>query len=215
MSRKAIAGEQPAVDVDSLLTYLEAEHKVLKILLSRRVEVSKRCIHVQRETRQMVIDKVDGSGGGGDTKQQRSSTLDLRYIKDVHTLDYKLNKMRINESKWRQRELLYYDPKKVMLIYHGSEFVLNVSVFAFEKSSDCDCWVSGLQYLREETASTPHPLIIERWLRKEFYSLCEPPSLTISVKVLKLFIQQRLQCKISSKGLQELVNVSFDLRLML
>lgn len=54
---------------------------------------------------------------------------------------------------------------------------LNYSVFhpliffAAISEKECELWLQGLKYLTADTISSPYPLQVERWLRKEFYAL--------------------------------------------
>jgi phosphatidylinositol phospholipase C, gamma-1 len=34
---------------------------------------------------------------------------------------------------------------------------------------ECDNWISGLDYLLRDTSNASYSLLIERWLRREFY----------------------------------------------
>ena len=36
---------------------------------------------------------------------------------------------------------------------------------------ECDLWIKGINFLVHDTNSAPYPLQVERWLRKEFYSM--------------------------------------------
>lgn len=36
---------------------------------------------------------------------------------------------------------------------------------------ECELWIRGLENLIQDTVSSPFPLQVERWLRKEFYSM--------------------------------------------
>ena len=54
---------------------------------------------------------------------------------------------------------------------------------------ECHMWVKALRYLAEDTRKASYPLQLERWLRKEFYSM-ENPHSTVSVKDLKSWLQK-------------------------
>lgn len=36
---------------------------------------------------------------------------------------------------------------------------------------ECENWIRGLRYMVNDTLSSPYPLEMERWLRKEFYHI--------------------------------------------
>uniref|UniRef100_A0A5S6Q9V1 Phosphoinositide phospholipase C n=1 Tax=Trichuris muris TaxID=70415 RepID=A0A5S6Q9V1_TRIMR len=200
----------PSVGISSSpeasITAMEKGHRAVKVMLNRKVESSARFLRLQRLSRQVLFYKTDNVWGKG---AERPFGLSLHTIKDVHSLDHKLNTIMVVE-KWRQKEMVRFDPNKVLLIYHGSEFVLQLIVVILETYDACSQWVCGLNVLRKEGLNVPHPLIIDRWLRREFFAMANPVSMTVPMKLMKPFIQQRLQCRISSKALLELTNDVID-----
>lgn len=44
-------------------------------------------------------------------------------------------------------------------------------LFFLAKKEECELWVTGIRYLAEESTKAPYPLLVERYLRKEFYSM--------------------------------------------
>lgn len=45
------------------------------------------------------------------------------------------------------------------------------STFSAFSEKECELWVRGLRHLVPDTIESPYPLQVERWLRKEFYSM--------------------------------------------
>lgn len=43
--------------------------------------------------------------------------------------------------------------------------------FAAFSEQECENWIRGLRYMVSDTLSSPYPLELERWLRKEFYAM--------------------------------------------
>lgn len=50
-------------------------------------------------------------------------------------------------------------------------FSLSDYFFAVESIDVCQMWLEGVQYLMTETLGASHILVVERWLRKEFYNI--------------------------------------------
>lgn len=67
-------------------------------------------------------------------------------------------------------------------------FIINVNYFYIHKhvlfntqniytylsalsEKECELWIKGLRYLVQDTINAPYPLQVERWLRKEFYTM--------------------------------------------
>ncbi|CDW60345.1 SH2 and EF-hand like and PI-PLC-Y and PI-PLC-X do main containing protein [Trichuris trichiura] len=192
--------------LEASITAMEKGHRAVRVMLNRKMESTARFLRLQRLSRQVLFYKTDNVWGKG---SERPFGLSVHTIKDVHSLEYKLNTTMVVE-KWRQKEMIRFDPNKVLLIYHGTDFVLQLIVVILETYDACSQWVCGLNVLRKEGLNVPHPLIIDRWLRREFFAIANPVSMTVPLKLMKPFIQQRLQCRISSKALLELTNDVID-----
>lgn len=136
----------------------------------------------------------------------KTHTLDLRLIKYVQVFSQMGSTMQIAEKWRRDGALQRFDPDMVMCITWGSTFILNSWLILFDNKSACELWSEGLQKLCAELVNIPHALVVEQWLRKQFYSLLPHPtdSGCITIKHMKPFVQHRLQCKVSSKQLQEI-----------
>uniref|UniRef100_A0A915N9E0 Phosphoinositide phospholipase C n=1 Tax=Meloidogyne javanica TaxID=6303 RepID=A0A915N9E0_MELJA len=137
----------------------------------------------------------------------KTQTLDLRLIKDVQVLSQIGTTMQITE-KWRRDSALQrFDKNTVLCISWGVTFIPNNWLILFDNKELCNLWCQGLRQLCLEQANASQALIVERWLRKQFCSLLAHPTdnACISIKHMKPFVQQRLQCKISGKQLQEII----------
>lgn len=40
-----------------------------------------------------------------------------------------------------------------------------------QTDKDCEAWKQGLKFLIDEAVNASYPLLIERWLRREFYAI--------------------------------------------
>lgn len=48
---------------------------------------------------------------------------------------------------------------------------MNTNSVVALSEQECQNWMKGLKYMIADTFASPYPLEIERWLRKEFYSI--------------------------------------------
>lgn len=49
-------------------------------------------------------------------------------------------------------------------------YYLHVFISALSEK-ECELWIKGLRHLVQDTINAPYPLQVERWLRKEFYTM--------------------------------------------
>lgn len=49
--------------------------------------------------------------------------------------------------------------------------MINYCLIIALSEQECEIWLKGLYYLINNTVVAPYPLILERWLRKEFYNM--------------------------------------------
>lgn len=113
------------MDLEKIYLSMERGHRVSKINVNRRGECSQRHCCIKRETRQLILSKTDITLKNTLAKP---SCIDMRTVKEIKTLEHKLVAMNIVD-KWRSLGSLY-DPAKILIIYHGSNFVLNTLVVA-------------------------------------------------------------------------------------
>ncbi|CAD5209116.1 unnamed protein product [Bursaphelenchus okinawaensis] len=190
-------------DMEKVVIQMEKGHRVCKLLLLKKWDPSYKKLAFNRETRQIVLTKYDDKN----TKccgTQKPQVLDIMLIKDVQTLGYKINKMKIQDKWKKDRELQRFQPDWILVISYGSGFVLNHWLLLFDSAEACKQWCQGLQHLRIEWAEASHFLVMERWLRKQFYSIVNLNTNTITIRHMKPFVQTTLQSKVQSKQLQEI-----------
>ena len=74
---------------------------------------------------------------------------------------------------------------------------------------ECNQWLRGLKYLREDIERATYGLTLQRWFRKSFYEMEKPgKESVISIQELKKFLT-KVHCKIPTKQLKEKLS-SFD-----
>ncbi|KAL3101092.1 hypothetical protein niasHS_001552 [Heterodera schachtii] len=139
----------------------------------------------------------------------KSQMLDLRIVKEAQVLSKAIGTMQIAEKWRRDTSLQTFDPELILIIQWGTAFVLNSWLILFNTKEACQLWCRGLQQLcavGDPSADQSHALVVERWLRKRFLALLPHPTsaASVNIKHMKPFVQQRLQCKVSSKQLQEI-----------
>lgn len=115
------------MDLEKYYLAMERGHRVTKINISRRGEreCSQRHCCIKRETRQIILSKTDA---GSKSNLSKPSCIDMRTVKEIKTLEHKVGSMKIAD-KWKPLGA-NYDSNKVLIIYHGTQFVLNVLILA-------------------------------------------------------------------------------------
>ncbi|KAF4520291.1 hypothetical protein B566_EDAN004350 [Ephemera danica] len=104
-------------------------------------------------------------------------------------------------DKWPE-ECRRIEILKCLIIFYGSEFKLKtLSVIALSEK-ECELWVKGLKFLVPDTMTSPYPLQVERWLRREFYAM-ENAREMVSLKEVKVFLP-RISCKMPTNKLREI-----------
>ncbi|CAD5214162.1 unnamed protein product [Bursaphelenchus xylophilus] len=191
-------------DMEKVVNSMEKGHRVCKLLLLKKWDPSYKKLWFNRETRQIILTKYDDKAPNKTCCMSKPQMLDIMLIKDVQTLDFKIHKMKIHD-KWRKdRELQRFQSDWILIVSYGHGFVLNHWILLFDSAEACKHWCQGLQHLRMEWMEASHFLIMERWLRKQFYSIVNMDTNTITIRHMKPFVQTTLQCKVQSKQLQEI-----------
>ncbi|KAM3719440.1 1-phosphatidylinositol 4,5-bisphosphate phosphodiesterase gamma plc-3 [Dirofilaria immitis] len=180
---------------------MELGHNVYKLLLLKRRDPVQKKLTYNRETRQLFLSKLDSS----DKSNNKTLRLDLRVMKEVHTLDFKLRKIKIGDKWEKDKEIKQFNAARILVLGYTTSFNLRYWILLFDTEDLCRMWYQGIHYLMLDTISACHALVMERWLRKEFYNITgydlENPCIT--VKHMKAFVQISLQFKVQSKQLQE------------
>uniref|UniRef100_A0A7E4UWB1 Phosphoinositide phospholipase C n=1 Tax=Panagrellus redivivus TaxID=6233 RepID=A0A7E4UWB1_PANRE len=196
------------MDMEKICMAMEKGHKVCKMVLLKKWDPGYKRLSLSRETRQLVLSKWET------TPTARASTakqsLDLRLVKEVHTVDYKMNSMNI-EDKWKKdKEIKCLDAEMILVISYGTSFVLSHWIILFEQKDACKLWSQGVHHLMMETQHASHFLQVERWLRKQFFGLLATDATGITMRHMKPFVQTTLQCKVQSRELQEISEGEMD-----
>jgi hypothetical protein len=110
---------------------MEKGHRVCKLLLLKKWEPSYKRLYFNRETRQIILSKSDPNVASAN-KLAKPHCLDLSLVKDVHTVDYKMNKMKIQDKWKKDKELQRFQAEWILVISYGSTFVLNHWLFLCE-----------------------------------------------------------------------------------
>ncbi|VDM74967.1 unnamed protein product [Strongylus vulgaris] len=149
----------------------------------------------------------------------KPTLLDLRHVREVQTLDYKLSAIQIGDKWKRDREIQNFDPLKILVISYGTQFTLKEWTLLcicdpIESSEACRLWNEGVHNLMLDTRdrfSSSHTARIERFIAKHFYNLVTPGSEFVARKHMKPFVQTSLQYKVSSRQLQEVTEDQMNL----
>ncbi|KAH7700636.1 variant SH3 domain-containing protein, partial [Aphelenchoides avenae] len=175
---------------------------VCKLLLLKKWDPTYKKLSFNRETRQIMLSKLEP--GSLSAKGAKPQVLDLRLVKEAQTVAYKQSTMKVAD-KWRKdKEIQRFDPEMILVISYGTSFVLNQWIFLFDSKEACRLWCQGIHHLRVEMTEISHYLVVDRWLRKQFYSIMNPDTGSITIKHMKPFVQTTLQYKVQSKQLQEI-----------
>ncbi|VIO93749.1 Uncharacterized protein BM_BM5477 [Brugia malayi] len=188
-------------EMEKVFHAMEMGHNVYKLLLMKRRDPAQKRLTYNRETRQLFLSKLDNyDKSGGKTLR-----LDLRIVKEVHTLDFKLKKIKIGDKWEKDKEIKQFDATRILVLSYATTFNLRYWILLFDTEDLCRMWCQGVHYLMLDTISACHALLVERWLRKEFYNIAgyalENPC--VAMKHMKPFVQTSLQYKVQSKQLQE------------
>lgn len=84
--------------------------------------------------------------------------------------EIRIGKQSKDFEKWPE-DAKKMDNCRCFVVYYGSEFRLKTLSISALSEKECEIWIKGLRYLVQDTIDAPYPVQIERWLRKEFYSM--------------------------------------------
>ncbi|KAM3922485.1 1-phosphatidylinositol 4,5-bisphosphate phosphodiesterase gamma-1 isoform 2-T2 [Leptodactylus fuscus] len=136
----------------------------------------RRTFQVKLETRQVTwsrgADKVEGA-------------VDIREIKEI-----RLGKNSRDFDRYQEDATVRLEPDHCFVILYGMEFRLKTLSLQATSEEEVNMWIKGLNWLLQDTLQATTPLQIERWLRKQFYSLDRNREDKISVKDLKSMLSQ-------------------------
>ncbi|KAJ1349238.1 hypothetical protein KIN20_004714 [Parelaphostrongylus tenuis] len=219
--RKSALGSRPSTDnfhafiknheMDFAKVYLAMQkgHKVCKINVLKKWDPTYKLLSLNMETRQLFLTKSEQTAVRG-----KSLVLDLRHVREVQTLDYKLSAIQIGDKWRRDREIQNFDPLKILIIAHGTQFTLKEWTLLFESVEACRLWRGGVHNLMIETRDRfifGHSARIERFITKHFLNLVTPGTEFVERKHMKPFVHTSLQYKVSSRMLQDVTEDQMNL----
>ncbi|XP_072904691.1 1-phosphatidylinositol 4,5-bisphosphate phosphodiesterase gamma-1-like isoform X1 [Hemitrygon akajei] len=118
------------------------------------------------------------------TCEKTEGEIDIREIKEIRPGK---NSRDFERYPDEARKL---DGNLCFVILYGMEFRLKtLSVSAFNED-DTNMWITGLNWLVQDTQKSPTPLQVERWLRKQFNMMDRNKENSITVKDLKTMLPQ-------------------------
>lgn len=90
--------------------------------------------------------------------------MDLHQVKEVRS-----GKNSKDFDRWAD-ETRKYQNHECFVILYGKKFTLK-TLSCVGKKDECELWVKGIEHLAAESRTAPYPLLVERYLRKEFYNM--------------------------------------------
>ncbi|XP_049635090.1 1-phosphatidylinositol 4,5-bisphosphate phosphodiesterase gamma-1 isoform X2 [Suncus etruscus] len=150
---------------------------VMTLFYSKKSQRPERkTFQVKLETRQITwsrgADKIEGA-------------VDIREIKEIRP-----GKTSRDFDRYQEDPAFRPDQSHCFVILYGMEFRLKTLSLQATSEDEVNMWIKGLTWLMEDTLQAATPLQIERWLRKQFYSVDRNREDRISAKDLKNMLSQ-------------------------
>ncbi|XP_073649099.1 1-phosphatidylinositol 4,5-bisphosphate phosphodiesterase gamma-1 isoform X2 [Tursiops truncatus] len=150
---------------------------VMTLFYSKKSQRPERkTFQVKLETRQITwsrgADKIEGS-------------IDIREIKEIRP-----GRTSRDFDRYQEDPAFRPDQSHCFVILYGMEFRLKTLSLQATSEDEVNMWIKGLTWLMEDTLQAATPLQIERWLRKQFYSVDRNREDRISAKDLKNMLSQ-------------------------
>ncbi|XP_045688773.1 1-phosphatidylinositol 4,5-bisphosphate phosphodiesterase gamma-1 isoform X1 [Phyllostomus hastatus] len=150
---------------------------VMTLFYSKKSQRPERkTFQVKLETRQITwsrgADKIEGA-------------IDIREIKEIRP-----GKTSRDFDRYQEDPAFRPDQSHCFVILYGMEFRLKTLSLQATSEDEVNMWIKGLTWLTEDTLQAATPLQIERWLRKQFYSVDRNREDRISAKDLKNMLSQ-------------------------
>uniref|UniRef100_A0A8C5XQ82 Phosphoinositide phospholipase C n=1 Tax=Microcebus murinus TaxID=30608 RepID=A0A8C5XQ82_MICMU len=150
---------------------------VMTLFYSKKSQRPERkTFQVKLETRQITwsrgADKIEGA-------------IDIREIKEIRP-----GKTSRDFDRYQEDPAFRPDQSHCFVILYGMEFRLKTLSLQATSEDEVNMWIKGLSWLMEDTLQAATPLQIERWLRKQFYSVDRNREDRISAKDLKNMLSQ-------------------------
>ncbi|XGW10711.1 hypothetical protein V3C99_012318, partial [Haemonchus contortus] len=197
------------MDFAKIYLAMQKGHKVCKINVLKKWDPAYKMLTLNMDTRQLFLTKLEQTA-----VRNKPTVLDLRHVREVQTLDFKLSAIQIGDKWKRDREIQNFDPLKILVISHGTQFTLKEWTLLFESAEACRLWCQGVHNLMLDTRDrfiSSHTARIDRFIAKHFYNLVTPGTEFVARKHMKPFVQTSLQYKVSSRQLQEVTEDQMNL----
>ncbi|XP_056403623.1 1-phosphatidylinositol 4,5-bisphosphate phosphodiesterase gamma-1 [Hyla sarda] len=167
---------QSEAELTHLCRSLEVGTVITLFYSKKSQKPERRTFQVKLETRQVTwsrgADKVEGA-------------VDIREIKEIRP-----GKNSRDFDRYQEDATVRLEPDHCFVILYGTEFRLKTLSLQATSEEEVNMWIKGLNWLLQDTLQAPTPLQVERWLRKQFYSLDRNREDKISVKDLKNMLSQ-------------------------
>uniref|UniRef100_A0A663N436 1-phosphatidylinositol 4,5-bisphosphate phosphodiesterase gamma n=1 Tax=Athene cunicularia TaxID=194338 RepID=A0A663N436_ATHCN len=111
--------------------------------------------------------------------------MDIREIKEIRP-----GKNSRDFDRYQEDPCFRPDHSHCFVVLYGTEFRLKTLSLQATSEDEVNMWIKGLNWLVTDTLRAATPLQIERWLRKQFYSLDRNREDRISAKDLKNMLSQ-------------------------
>ncbi|XP_063311785.1 1-phosphatidylinositol 4,5-bisphosphate phosphodiesterase gamma-1 isoform X2 [Pelobates fuscus] len=171
----ALCGQSEA-ELTHLCRSLEVGTVMTLYYSKKSQKPERRTFQVKLETRQVTwsraADKVEGA-------------VDIREMKEIRR-----GRNSRDFDRYQEDATVRLETDHCFVILYGTEFRLKTLSLQATSEEEVNMWIKGLNWLLQDTLQAPTPLQIERWLRKQFYSLDRNREDKISVKDLKNMLSQ-------------------------
>ncbi|TKC43161.1 hypothetical protein EI555_005251, partial [Monodon monoceros] len=161
---------------------------VMTLFYSKKSQRPERkTFQVKLETRQITwsrgADKIEGASLT--LAAFAKEGVDIREIKEIRP-----GKTSRDFDRYQEDPAFRPDQSHCFVILYGMEFRLKTLSLQATSEDEVNMWIKGLTWLMEDTLQAATPLQIERWLRKQFYSVDRNREDRISAKDLKNMLSQ-------------------------
>ncbi|OWK03429.1 PLCG1 [Cervus elaphus hippelaphus] len=109
---------------------------------------------------------LDSAPEGPSLSVVLSEEVDIREIKEIRP-----GKTSRDFDRYQEDPAFRPDQSHCFVILYGMEFRLKTLSLQATSEDEVNMWIKGLTWLMEDTLQAATPLQIERWLRKQFYSV--------------------------------------------
>uniref|UniRef100_UPI00398E44E4 1-phosphatidylinositol 4,5-bisphosphate phosphodiesterase gamma-1-like isoform X4 n=1 Tax=Pristiophorus japonicus TaxID=55135 RepID=UPI00398E44E4 len=162
-------------EVSTIIRNLELGTVMTLYYQKKSQRPERKTFQVKLETRQITwcrtCEKIEGE-------------IDIREIKEIRPGKNSRDFERYPDDARKQ------DASLCLVILYGMEFRLKTLSLSAFNEDDVDEWITGLNWLVQDTQKSPTPLQVERWLRKQFNLMDRNKENSITVKDLKTMLPQ-------------------------